>query len=327
MIRFAKAVARSVAPALLTLAIAAAPAAAQDYPFRTITVVVPLPAGGTADILARIAADKIRTGLNAQVVVENRPGGVGGLVGTEAVWRAAPDGYTLLVAPQLTFSVSHLLFPKMNFDTRTFEPVSVIARYPVVLLGKPDLPFNTLAELVAFAKANPGKINYASQGKGQTGHLTMEMINHLGGIQTTQVPYRGSAPAITDLLASQVDVLADYLLATKASVEGGKLKLLATGSRERLPEFPNVPTMNEVLPGAFADTWMGMVAPPGTPAEITKKISDAIGAGMKDKETSDRIKGLMADPIASPPAQMRDLIRQSAEQWSPVITTAKITVE
>jgi tripartite-type tricarboxylate transporter receptor subunit TctC len=318
---------RLIAPVFVALAFAAAPAAAQDYPSRNITIVVPLPAGGTADILARIAAEKIRTGLNAQVVVENRPGGVGGLVGTEAVWRAAPDGYTLLIAPQLTFSVSHLLFPKMNFDTRTFAPVSIIARYPVVLLGKPDLPFNTLAELAAYAKANPGKINYASQGKGQTGHLTMEMINSLAGIQTTQVPYRGSAPAITDLLASQVDVLADYMLATKASVEGGKLKLLAVGSRARLPEFPNVATMNETLPGAFADTWMGMVAPPGTPAEITKKIAAAIGAGMKEKETSDRIKGLMAEPLGSTPDEMRDLIGQSAAQWSPIITSAKITVE
>ena len=317
---------RWIAPVLLACA-AALPAAAQNYPSRPITVVVPLPAGGTADILARIAADKIRTGLNAQVVVENRPGGVGGLVGTEAVWRSAPDGYTLLVAPQLTFSVSNLMFTKMTIDPATFAPVSVLASYPVVLLARPDAPYNSLKEMIAFAKANPGKINYASQGKGQTGHLTMEMINTLASIQTTQVPYRGSAPAITDLMASQVDVLADYLLATKAAVEGGKLKLLAVGSRERLPEFPNVPTMNEVVPGAFSDTWMGMVAPPGTPAEITKKISDAINAGMKEKETSDRIKGLMADPLASSPDQMKALIAQSAKQWTPIITTAKITVE
>ena len=317
---------RWIAPVLLACA-AALPAAAQNYPSRPITVVVPLPAGGTADILARIAADKIRTGLNAQVVVENRPGGVGGLVGTEAVWRSAPDGYTLLVAPQLTFSVSHLMFTKMTIDPATFAPVSVLASYPVVLLARPDAPYNSLKEMIAFAKANPGKINYASQGKGQTGHLTMEMINTLAGIQTTQVPYRGSAPAITDLMASQVDVLADYLLATKAAVEGGKLKLLAVGSRERLPEFPTVPTMNEVVPGAFSDTWMGMVAPPGTPAEITRKISDAISAGMKEKETFDRIKGLMADPLASSPDQMKALIAQSAKQWTPIITPAKITVE
>jgi tripartite-type tricarboxylate transporter receptor subunit TctC len=321
MLKLAMSIAAAFAVAI------AVPAAAQDYPSRTITVVVPLPAGGTADILARVAADKVRTGLNAQVVVENRPGGVGGLVGTEQVWRAAPDGYTLLVAPQLTFSVSHLMFKKMNFDPGTFAPVSVIAAYPVVLLAKPDAPYNTLPELIAYAKANPGKVNYASQGKGQTGHLTIELINTLAGIQTTHVPYRGSAPAITDLLAGQVDILADYLLATKASVEAGKLKLIAVGSHERLAEFPKVATMNETLPGAFADTWMGMVAPPGTPAEITKKIADAINAGMKEKETSDRIKGLMAQPLGSSPDRMKALIAESAKQWTPVITKAHITID
>jgi tripartite-type tricarboxylate transporter receptor subunit TctC len=321
MLNFAKSVVVAFAVAI------AVPAAAQDYPSRTITVVVPLPAGGTAAILGRVAADKVRTGLNAQVVVENRPGGVGGLVGTEQVWRAAPDGYTLLVAPQLTFSVSHLMFKKMNFDPGTFAPVSVIAAYPVVLLAKPDAPYNTLPELIAYAKANPGKVNYASQGKGQTGHLTIELINTLAGIQTTHVPYRGSAPAITDLLAGQVDILADYLLATKASVETGKLKLLAVGSHQRLAEFPKVATMNETLSGAFADTWMGMVAPPGTPVEITKKIADAINAGMKEKETSDRIKGLMAEPLGSSPERMKALIAESAKQWTPVITKAHITID
>jgi tripartite-type tricarboxylate transporter receptor subunit TctC len=181
--------------------------------------------------------------------------------------------------------------------------------------------------LIAYAKANPGKVNYASQGKGQTGHLTIELINTLAGIQTTHVPYRGSAPAITDLLAGQVDILADYLLATKASVEAGKLKLIAVGSHERLAEFPKVATMNETLPGAFADTWMGMVAPPGTPAEITKKIADAINAGMKEKETSDRIKGLMAEPLGSSPDRMKALIAESAKQWTPVIAKAHITID
>ena len=317
---------RLVAAAVIAWA-AASPAQAQDFPSHPITVVVPLPAGGTADILARIAAEKIRTGLNAQVVVENRPGGAGGLVGTEAVFRAAPDGYTLLVAPQLTFSVANKMFPKMSFDVGKFEPVGVIARYPVVLLGKPTLAVKDLPGLIAYAKANPGKINYASQGKGQTGHLTMEMINHLAGIQTTQVPYRGSAPAISDLMANQVDVLADYMLATKSQVETGKLKLLAVGSRERLPEFPAVATLAETLPGAYADTWMGMVAPPGTPAAIVGRISDAIRQGVREPAVNARIRSLMAEPLGSTPAEMRDLIRESAQQWTPVVEAAHITIE
>jgi tripartite-type tricarboxylate transporter receptor subunit TctC len=322
MLKFAKLIASAALAAM-----AVAPAAAQDFPSRPITVVVPLPAGGTADILARLAAEKIRTGLNAQVVVENRPGGAGGMVGTEAVFRAAPDGYTLLVAPQLTFSVANKMFPKMSFDVGKFEPVGVIARYPVVLLGKPALPAKNLPELIAYAKANPGKINYASQGKGQTGHLTMEMIAHGAGIQMTHVPYRGSAPAISDLMANQVDVLADYLLATKQQIETGKLKLLAVGSHERLPEFPDVATLAETLPGAYADTWMAMVAPPGTPAAIVDKISDAIRQGVREPEVSKRIRGLMAEPLGSTPAEMRELIRESAKQWTPVIEAAHITIE
>jgi tripartite-type tricarboxylate transporter receptor subunit TctC len=303
------------------------PLEAQNFPERPITVVVPLPAGGTADTLARIAAEKIRTGLSQQVVVENRPGGVGGLVGTEQVWRAAPDGYTLLVAPQLTFSVNHLLFPNQKFDTRTFEPISVIARYPTVLIGKPTLPANNLSELVAYAKANPGKVNYASQGKGQIGHLTVAMIEHLAGVQMVQVPYRGSAPAITDLLAGQVDILADNLLATKGHIEGGKLKFIATGGRERIPEFSNVATFAETLPGAYSDTWMAIVAPPGTPKEITQKISAAIGAGLKQADAADRIRALQAEPMGSTPEEMRALIRQSAERWEPIIKAANITID
>ena len=309
------------------LAAFAAPLGAQTFPDRPITVVVPLPAGGTADTLARIAAEKIRSGLSQQVVVENRPGGAGGLVGTEQVWRSAPDGYTLLVAPQLTFSVNHLLFSNQKFDTRTFEPVSVIARYPTVLVGKADLPANNLAELIAFARANPGKVNYASQGKGQIGHLTVAMIEHLANAQMVQVPYRGSAPAINDLLAGQVDILADNLLATKGHIEAGKLKFIGTGGRERLPEYPNVATFAETLPGAYSDTWMAIVAPPGTPKEITQKISEAISKGLKQADAADRIRALQAEPMGSTPDEMRELIRQSAERWEPIIKAANITVD
>ena len=243
------------------------------------------------------------------------------------MWRSAPDGYTLLVAPQLTFSVNHLLFPNQKFDTRTFEPISVIARYPTVLIAKPDLPANNLAELLAYARANPGKVNYASQGKGQIGHLTMAMLEYLAKVQMVQVPYRGSAPAITDLLAGQVDMLADNLLATKSHIDGGKLKFLGVGSRERLPEFPKTATFAETLPGAFSDTWMAMVAPPGTPKEITQKISDAIGKGLKHADASDRIRALQAEPMGSTPEEMRELIKQSADRWGPIISAAKITID
>jgi tripartite-type tricarboxylate transporter receptor subunit TctC len=309
------------------LGLGAVAARAQTYPARPITMVVPLPAGGPADILTRLVAEKLRSGLNAQVVVENRPGGAGGLVGTESVWRAPPDGYTLLVTPQLTFSVNNLLFPKQSFDTRTFEPISVIARYPSVLLARPDLPANTTAELIAYARANPGKINYGSQGKGQIGHLTMELIKYLGKVDIVHVPYRGSAPAINDLLAGQIDVLPDLLLATKQHIAAGKMKLLGVGSAERMPAYPQIPTLAEALPGATSDTWMAVVAPPGTPADIARTLSSAVGQAVLAPDTAKRITDLEAEPLGSTQDEMRALIRQSAERWTPVIEAAKITAD
>jgi tripartite-type tricarboxylate transporter receptor subunit TctC len=321
-------VAGVIAAAVSGAAQAQAPASAPaNYPNRPITMVVPLPAGGTADLLARYTADKLRGSLGQQVVVENRAGGAGGLVGTEYVFKSAPDGYTILCAPQLTFSVSHLLFPKLSFDTRRFEPLSVLAAYPIVLLARADLPVDNLADFIAYARANPGKINYGHQGKGQTGHLTGELLMLKGGFRMAEIPYRGSAPAINDLLAGQIDIVPDYLLANKPHIDAGKLKLLAVGSRERLKDYPNVPTFAEAFPGVYADTWMAVVAPPGTPKEITAKVSDAIGQAFKADDLRTRIQALLAEPLGNTPDQMRELIRTSLQQWGPVIEAAKITID
>jgi tripartite-type tricarboxylate transporter receptor subunit TctC len=315
--------------ALLAVALAASAGsfaqAQSNYPTRTITMVVPLPAGGTADILARLAADQIRNALGQPVVVENRPGGAGGLVGTEQVFKSAPDGYTILCAPQLTFSVATKLNPKMTFDPGTMEPVSVLAYYPALLIVKPDLPVNSIAEFIAYAKANPGKLNYGSQGRGQIGHLTMEQFMHMTKTQIVHIPFRGSAPAITALLAGQIEVLPDIMPASKPHIEAGKMKLLGVASKQRLKAMPNVPAINEVLPGFEADTWMGVVAPPGTPKEITQKLSDAIAKGFKTPEINARIVALNVEPLGTTPDGMRELIRQSAARWIPLIDAAKIT--
>ena len=261
----------SACGALLVASVIAAAQAQGGYPNRVVTLIVPYPAGGTADLLCRFAADKATSNLAQQVVVENRPGGAGGRVGTEAVLRAPPDGYTLLCAAQLTFSVTHLLFAKASFDTRALEPVSVLATYPLILIARADLPFNDLQELVAYARANPSKINYGHQGKGQTGHLLGELMMLKGKFRMTEIPYRGSAPAINDLLAGNIDLVPDYLLANKSNIDAGKLKLIATGSRERLKEYPRVPTMAETLPGVFADTWMRWQRLQGHPQRSPKK--------------------------------------------------------
>ncbi len=219
------------------------------------------------------------------------------------------------------------MFTKAAFDTRAMEPISVLATYPLILIGRAGAAGQQPAEFLAYARANPGKINYGHQGKGNTGHLLGELLMLKGGFRMTEIPYRGSAPAINDLLAGNIDLVPDYLLANKQNIDAGKLKFLATGSAQRLKDYPNVATIAETLPGVYADTWMAVAAPPGTPKEITKKISDAIGQGFRQPDLQARILALEAEPLGSTPEQMRDMIQQSLETWGPVVEAAKISVE
>jgi tripartite-type tricarboxylate transporter receptor subunit TctC len=289
-------------------------------------MVVPFPAGGTADLLCRFAADKAGAGLGQQVIVENRPGGAGSRVGTEQVQRSAPDGYTLLCGAQLTFSIAHLLFGKSGYDTRNLEPVSVLATYPLIVLAKADAPFNDLPGMIEYARKNPGKLNYGHQGKGNTGHLLGENLMLKGKFKMTEIPYRGSAPAINDMLAGRIDILPDYMLVNKQHIDSGKMKLLAVGSSERLKEYPNVATIAETLPGVYADTWVAVAAPPGTPKEITKKVSDAIHKGFQDPGLRQRILALHAEPVGSTPERMRELTKRSLETWGTVVEAANISI-
>ena len=317
---------RSILAAAIIAATAAA-ALAQTYPERPITLVVPLSAGGTADLLCRIAADRASAALGQQMVVDNRAGGAGGRVGTESVLRAAPDGYTLLCAPQLTYSITHLVFAKSAFDTRAMEPISVLATYPLIVVARPGFPANNLRELIDYARANPGKVNYGNQGKGNTGDLLGALLMLKGDFRMTQIPYRGSAPGINDLLAGNIDIMSDYMLANKQNIDTGKLKLLAVASHERLKDYPNVATIAETLPGVYADTWMGVAAPPGTPKQIVDKVSAAIAKGFREPAIHARILSLEAQPFGSTPKEMRDLIHRSLELWGPVIEAAHISVD
>jgi tripartite-type tricarboxylate transporter receptor subunit TctC len=313
--------------ATLICASASAVQAQTGFPNRPITMVVPLPAGGTADLLCRFAAEKAGGLLGQQIVIENRAGGAGGRVGTESVLRSPPDGYTVLCAPQLTYSITHLVFTKAAFDTRAMEPVSVLATYPLIVLARSGLPAGNMPELIAYARANPGKVNYGHQGKGNTGHLLGELLMLKGNFPMTEIPYRGSAPAINDLLAGNIDIVPDYLLANKQNIDAGKLKMLATGGRERLKDYPGVATLAEMLPGVYADTWMGVAAPPGTPKEVAKRISDGIGQAFAMPDLRARIVALEATPLGSTPDEMREIIRASTQQWGPVVEAAKIVVD
>jgi tripartite-type tricarboxylate transporter receptor subunit TctC len=311
----------------LAVLLASTSGQAQTYPSRLITMVVPYPAGGTADLLCRIAADRAGAQLGQQIVVENRPGGAGGRLGIEGVLRAAPDGYMLLCATQLSYSITHLVFKKSAFDPRTLTPISVLARYPLIVIGRAGLPANDLAQFIAAARANPGKLTYGHQGKGNTGHLLGELMMLKGNFRMTEVPYRGSAPAINDLLGGTIDIVPDYLLANKQSIDTGRLKLLATAGRQRLKDYPQVATIAETLPGVYADTWMAVAAPPGTPAEIARKISDAIGRGFREPEIRARILRLEAEPLGNTPDEMRAMIEESTKTWAPVVEAAHISID
>lgn len=297
------------------------------FPSKNITMVVPLPAGGTADLLCRYAAEKASAGLGYQVVVENRPGGAGGRVGMEQVLRSPPDGYTLLCTTQLSYSITHLVFSKASFDPRPLEPVSVLATYPLIIITRKDFPANDLKGFLDYARANPGKVNYGNQGVANTGHLLGELMMLKGNFKMTGVFYRGSAPAINDLLAGSIDMVPDYLLANKGNIDAGKLKLIAVASEQRLKDYPNVQTMAETMPGVTSITWMAVSAPPGTPKDITKKISDAIAQGFKQPDMQERILKLEAAPLGTTPERMRDMIQESTDVWGPVVKAANISID
>jgi tripartite-type tricarboxylate transporter receptor subunit TctC len=312
----------------LLLAALAGPAWAQSaWPTRSITLVVPYPPGGTADLLCRFAADRAGALLGQQVIVENRAGGAGGRIGIEGVLRATPDGYTLLCATQLNYSITHLMFKKSAFDPRGLVPISALARYPLIVITRAGLAADNLEDFIALARKSGGKLTYGHQGKGNTGHLLGEFMMLKGDFRMTEVPYRGSAPAINDLLAGNIDMVPDYLLANKQSIDTGRIKLIATGSRERLKDYPNVATIADTLPGVYADTWMAVSAPPGTPEEIAKKVSDAIGQGFKQPDMRARIQKLEAEPLGGTPAEMRSMIEESLKTWAPVVEAAHISID
>jgi tripartite-type tricarboxylate transporter receptor subunit TctC len=299
-------------------------AAAQPSSSRLVTVVVPGPPGSTPDLLARMLAERLRQILGQDFIIENRPG-AGGLIGAEFVARASPDGNTLLCATEWVF-FSHLLNSKLNFDPHAFAPVGIIARYPLVLIGRKDLPVGDIAEMICYARANPGKLSYASSGIGSMHQLVYEAIKKQANIDLAHVPYRGGPPAMNDLLAGHVDVSLTSLNQAAPLIKEGKLKLLAIVGGARLTEFPDAPALTEVLPGLEADAWSGMVAPPRTPEAITKRVSDAIAQVLRMPDVRARLAELLLEPVGNTPDEMQAIMRKDVERWAPVVTAAKITI-
>jgi tripartite-type tricarboxylate transporter receptor subunit TctC len=294
-------------------------------PSKPLRIIVPFPPGGTADALARLTAERLPALLGHQVLVENRAG-AGGNLGAEQVWRAEPDGLTVLASPPHLLTINPLLY-KLNFDPAKFVPVGLIATYPNVLVASARVPAASLDELIRLARANPGKLSIASQGNGTISHLSAELLKKMAQVDLLHVPYKGTAPALTDLLGGQVDVMFDNLITMMPYVKSGKLRLLGAGGAGRVAAFPEVPAIDELLPGFRSETWMGIVAPPATPPAVVGRLSSALAQVMQDPELRRRLVELQADPAAASPEQMAQTIRRETERWTSVIGSARITLD
>jgi tripartite-type tricarboxylate transporter receptor subunit TctC len=318
---------------LLTLLVAGiaffAPASAQtdpaaSYPNRTVKIVVSAPPGGGVDIVARVVADRLSKLWGQPFVVENRPG-AGGNVGSEAVANAEPDGYTLLAAQPAPLTTNVVMYQKLNFDPAAFEPLAVMTRIPNTMVVRTTLPANNVKEFVAYARDNPGKVNFGSQGVGTTPHLTGELFARLTGTKLTHVPYRGTAQAVNDLIAGHLDVLFFQLDSVRGQVQANRARMLAVTSDERVAAVPDVPTMAEAgVPGLRSNTWNALMAPPKTPAAITVKLNQAINEILKLPETADHLRGMNMIPVGGTPGEIRAFIAEETARWGDVIRAAGI---
>ena len=257
----------------------------QDYPTRPVKIIVPFPAGGTADVMPRMFADWLSRKWGQPVVIENRTGAAGN-IGAEAVFKSEPDGYTLLSAPPPPLVINHNLYPKLGFDPTEFVPIIIMGRVPNALVVNPKVAANTVAELIAYAKANPGKLTSATQGNGTTSHLTSEMFQLMAEVKFQHVPYRGSAPALNDLVGGQRRHHVRQSRRVARAGEGGQLKLLAVATPKRMASLPDVPTIAETLPGFESAAWFAVVAPPKTPQAIVDKINADINEALRQPEVA-----------------------------------------
>jgi tripartite-type tricarboxylate transporter receptor subunit TctC len=317
---------------LLALMVAfalAPPARAEEpsYPSRPVKVIVSAPPGGGVDIVARVIADRLAKLWGQPFVVENRPG-AGGNLGSEAVAVAEPDGYTLLAAQPAPLTTNVVLYKKLNFDPAAFEPLAIMTSIPNVLVVRADFPANSVAELVAYAKANPGKVNFGSQGVGTTPHLTGELFARATGTKLTHVPYRGTAQAVNDLIAGHLDLLFFQLDSVREQYQAKKAKMLAVTTAQRVAAVPEVPTMDEAgVKGFRSDTWNALAAPPKTPAAIVAKLNAAINAVLREPDTAEHLRAMSMTPIGGTPDAIKTFIREETERWGEVIRAANIRAD
>lgn len=314
--------------ACIGAATTALPAMAQSYPTKPVRIVVPFPPTGAADLLTRALANKLSEELGQPVTADNRPG-AGGNIGAEAVARAAPDGYTLLMGAVTTHAVSMSLYSNLHYDLeKDLVPVTLVANVPHILVVTPSVPARNLGELLAWLKAENGKVNFASQGNGTLSHLEFELLKSLGGFNANHIPYKGSAPALADLLSGRVEVLFDSIPSSLPMIQAGKLRGIAVSSSSRSPVLPDLPTLAESgLPGFTADSWFGLMAPAGTPKDVIARLNAAVAKALDAPEVKAIITRQGGFVKGSSPEQMAEQIRGDREKWAKVVKTSGAKIE
>jgi tripartite-type tricarboxylate transporter receptor subunit TctC len=320
--------ARGLLAALVCLAACDAVAADSAYPLRPVRFIVPFAPGGSTDTLARTLAQKLSEALGQQVVVDNRSGGNGN-IGTELVARAAPDGHTIVLGYIANLGIGPSLYAKLPFDpVKDFAPVTLLAVAPNILVAHPSVPVKNVRELVAYAKANPNKVNYASAAVASLGHLAGELLNSSAGIQMQHVPYKGSGQAVIDLLAGQVQVMVSGMSSVMPHIRGGKLRPLAVTGAQRSPAVPEVPTIAEAgYPGFEASAWYSVMAPAGTPKPVVARLNGEILRALKMPEVKDRLENVGFEIVGSSPEQCGTYIRNEIVKWAKVVKASGIKAE
>jgi tripartite-type tricarboxylate transporter receptor subunit TctC len=299
---------------------------AQDYPARPIRLVVPWPAGGVTDVVARIVGQKLSAGLGQSIVVDNKAGATG-FIGTEFVAKAAPDGYTLLLITASTHAISPNLFKKIPYDPlKDFEPIAQVTAAPTILVTHPALPVSTVADLVKLAKAKPGQLNYASFGNGSSAHLTAELFKQATGTDFIHIPYKGAAPAIADLMGGQVAIFFDSIPSALPHVRTGKLKALAVTGRARTSAAADVPTIAETYPGFEVTVWQGFGAPAGTPKAVVSRLHAELAAVMAMTDVREKLVNLGADPLCTNPQEFRSHIAREKDKWAAVVKSSGVPI-
>ena len=310
------------------VALAAPGAFAQGYPAKPLRLIIPFPPGGATDIIGRVLAQKLGEQLGQQVVVDNRPG-AGGVIGSDMAAKAPPDGYTILICTTSTHSIGPALNPKMPYDVkRDFAPVVHLADATNILIASPTLPVNNLKELIALAKANPGKLNFASSGNGTIVHLTGEMFKAATGTFIVHIPYKGTALAIPDLIAGQVAFVFDNIASALPHIRGGKVKPLGISALKRSPLVADIPTMDEAgLKGFFSNTYFGVYAPAGTSAAITVRLNSEINKALASSDFRERLASFGAEPVGGTPAQFAAVVARETDKYAAVIKRAGVKAE